>query len=122
MAGIRPKRRRRTTDPKPKPKTEVVVDKGTTYVIMKISDEGRLLVPMHRERYSYDDGFTFERNGYSSMDEAELAIINHVSREESDYHNYGFEPSFYNGETSGTSKSYVIVPLCSVRVFRRLVT
>lgn len=118
MAGIRPKRRRRTTDPKP-PKLEVVVEKTTRWYIMSKTDEGRLVEPMTRERYDYNDSRAFDYDGYETLEKAEEAIVEFSSRRERTMHECYVSSGLWNGKTSGETNEFLIIPSCKVHVYRK---
>ena len=98
-----------------------VVERETVWHIMEKTEEGRLVEPLSRQQYDCCERNPFDRNGYASMELAELEIERYTINKEDDYNTYvGFgEPVLYNGETSDVRCNFFIIPECRVRVFRR---
>lgn len=120
MAGIRPRRRIPTTEPK-MPKMVVVVEKTTRWHIMSKTDDGRLIEPVTREQYDYNDyndSGAFDCDGYETFEKAEQAIVDFVSRRESSAHEY-YHKTLYNGKTSGDTREFLLIPSCKVHVYRK---
>lgn len=110
---------RKTKKPVPTP-LEIVCIPITRWFVYTLTDEGRLVTPMHRERYDYNDSETFDRDGYDSMELAQGAIVEHVLRVENEYFGMFGEPNLYSGETAKTTKSYLVISRCTVSVHRQV--
>lgn len=98
------------------PKLERAVEKEIRWFIKDISREGHLVDPEERDygdSYNPFDGY----HGYSTMEDAQDAVVQYASGENSEYRT----PTLYNNQTSGTRMEFFIIPQIKVRVFHKVV-
>jgi hypothetical protein len=90
------------------------------YFIFQKTEEGRLVHPMHRQRYDHSDSNIFDHyNGYATQEEAHAAIEANVIFEDDSYQEMGFEKNFYGMETRCCQRSeeYLVIPQLRVNVW-----
>ena len=98
------------------PKLERAVEKEIRWFIKDISADGHLVDPVHRD---YGDTYNpFDYHGYSTMEDAQDAMVQYASSENDDEYR---TPTLYNNQTYGTRMEFFIIPQIQVRVFHKVV-